>query len=145
MVVQLLTGSLGISYLKSVNKPSIQSYLSSPSFILLVFRKDLRGRTIIYVFTNRAGSHRFSFHMSSHQEGDLLHTGQVGSTLGVEDAVKAAKLCGLNLVAQMREACDGNLDRVKKVSLGFFWDWQYCVVFIWVFPETVVPPHHPFL
>eukprot|EP00434_Breviolum_minutum_P029032 symbB.v1.2.025680.t1/scaffold2496.1/size77716/6 len=49
------------------------------------------------------------------KEGDLLHTGQVGSTMGVEDAVKAAKLCGLNLVAQMREACDGNLDRVKKV------------------------------
>ena len=65
-----------------------------------------------------------------HQEGDLLHTGQVGSSLGVEDAVKAAKLCGLNLVAQMREACDGNLDRVKKVSLGFLFGLAInCVVF----------------
>lgn len=64
-----------------------------------------------------------------HQEGDLLHTGQVGSSLDVEDAVKAAKLCGLNLVAQMREACDGNLDRVKKVSLGFLFGLaiSYCL------------------
>ena len=50
--------------------------------------------------------------------------------------MKAAKLCGLNLVAQMREACDGNLDRVKKVSLVFFWDWQNVVFkfeFLFVF------------
>ena len=49
------------------------------------------------------------------KDGDLLHKGQVGGNLGVEAAVQAAKLCGLNLVAQMREACDGNLDRVKKI------------------------------
>ena len=57
--------------------------------------------------------------MSSHQEGDLLHTGQVGSTLGVEDAVKAAKLCGLNLVAQMREACDGNFGSCEESEPWF--------------------------
>ena len=49
------------------------------------------------------------------KDGDVLHKGLVGGTVNVEDAVKAARLCGLNLVAQMREACDGNLDRVKKV------------------------------
>ena len=49
------------------------------------------------------------------KDGDLLHKGQVGGNLDVKAAVQAARLCGLNLVAQMREACDGNLDRVKKI------------------------------
>eukprot|EP00438_Fugacium_kawagutii_P003138 Skav207113 [mRNA] locus=scaffold156:217020:217880:- [translate_table: standard] len=49
------------------------------------------------------------------KDGEVLHKGLVGSNFSAEDAAKAARLCGLNLIAQMREACDGNLDRVKKV------------------------------
>lgn len=66
--------------------------------------------------------------------GDLVHisgqvsldasggiTGTVGLDVDLETAQRAARLCGINLIAQMRAACDGDLDRVKRVvKLGGF-------------------------
>jgi enamine deaminase RidA (YjgF/YER057c/UK114 family) len=47
--------------------------------------------------------------------------GAVGADVDMETAVKAARLCGLNLIAQMRAACEGDLDRVVRVvKLGGF-------------------------
>jgi enamine deaminase RidA (YjgF/YER057c/UK114 family) len=47
--------------------------------------------------------------------------GTVGEDVDFDTAVKAARLCGINLLAQMRVACDGDLDRVKRVvKLGGF-------------------------
>ncbi len=47
--------------------------------------------------------------------------GQVGVDVDMETAVRAARLCGLNLVAQMKAAADGDLDRVVRVvKLGGF-------------------------
>ena len=38
-----------------------------------------------------------------------------------EQALEAARLCGLNLIAQIKAACDGDLDRVVRiVKLGGF-------------------------
>jgi enamine deaminase RidA (YjgF/YER057c/UK114 family) len=66
--------------------------------------------------------------------GDLLHIsgqvsldadggirGTVGADVDMETAVRAARLCGINLIAQMRAACEGDLDRVVRVvKLGGF-------------------------
>jgi len=53
--------------------------------------------------------------------GKLKYLGTVGDDLTVEDGYAAARLCGLNLVAQVKAACDGDLDRVKRVvKLGGF-------------------------
>src|SRR6059058_6067851 len=41
--------------------------------------------------------------------------GVVGEDVDLETAQKAARLCGLSLLAQMRAACDGDLDRVVRV------------------------------
>ena len=47
--------------------------------------------------------------------------GIVGEDVDMETAKGAARLCGINLVAQMRAACDGDLDRfVRVVKLGGF-------------------------
>ena len=47
--------------------------------------------------------------------------GTVGSEVDLEHARAAARLCGINLIAQMRAACDGDLDRVVRVvKLGGF-------------------------
>lgn len=52
---------------------------------------------------------------------DGLITGKLGADLSVEQGVEAAHACGVNLIAQLRAACDGNLDRVKRVvKLGGF-------------------------
>lgn len=52
-------------------------------------------------------------------------TGGIKGTVGVdvtpEQATEAARLCGLNLIAQIKAACDGDLDRVVRiVKLGGF-------------------------
>jgi enamine deaminase RidA (YjgF/YER057c/UK114 family) len=53
--------------------------------------------------------------------GAVLHIGKVGVELTVEDATKSAKVCGLNIIAQLKAACDGNLDRVRRcVKIGVF-------------------------
>lgn len=41
--------------------------------------------------------------------------GIVGLDLTLADGVAAAQLCGINLIAQMKAACDGDLRRVKRV------------------------------
>ena len=66
--------------------------------------------------------------------GDLVHIsgqvsldasggikGIVGEDVDLETAQRGARLCGLSLLAQMKAACDGDLDRVKRVvKLGGF-------------------------
>jgi enamine deaminase RidA (YjgF/YER057c/UK114 family) len=47
--------------------------------------------------------------------------GVVGEDVDLETAVAAARICGVNLLAQMKAACDGDLDRVARVvKLGGF-------------------------
>ncbi len=47
--------------------------------------------------------------------------GRLGEDLTVENGQKAARLSALNLIAQMKHACGGDLSRVKRiVKLGGF-------------------------
>ena len=47
--------------------------------------------------------------------------GTVGVDVTPEQALEAARLCGLNLIAQIKAACTGDLDRVVRiVKLGGF-------------------------
>ena len=55
------------------------------------------------------------------QDGKPEYVGKVGGDISIEQAVEAAKLCGINILAQLKAACDGDLDRVKRcVKLGGF-------------------------
>jgi enamine deaminase RidA (YjgF/YER057c/UK114 family) len=47
--------------------------------------------------------------------------GKLGAPLTLEQGQAAARLCGLNLLAQLKAACGGDLDRVVRVvKLGGF-------------------------
>jgi enamine deaminase RidA (YjgF/YER057c/UK114 family) len=47
--------------------------------------------------------------------------GVVGEDVDLEQGRAAARLCGLNLIAQMKAACEGDLSRVRRiVKLGGF-------------------------
>ena len=47
--------------------------------------------------------------------------GKLGEAIEVEEGQAAARLCGLNLLAQVKSACGGDLDKVKRVvKLGGF-------------------------
>ena len=45
----------------------------------------------------------------------LKHVGVVGGDLSLEEGKSAARLCAINAIAQLKNACDGNLDRVKRI------------------------------
>ncbi|MFA7429455.1 MAG: RidA family protein [Rhodospirillaceae bacterium] len=55
------------------------------------------------------------------RDGKIVTSGLLGATVSVEDGAAAARLCGINLLAQLNAACDGDLDRVIRVMrLGGF-------------------------
>jgi enamine deaminase RidA (YjgF/YER057c/UK114 family) len=45
----------------------------------------------------------------------LKYVGTVGKELTLDDGKAAARLCALNVLAQAKAACGGNLDRVKRI------------------------------
>ncbi|MEQ9448043.1 MAG: RidA family protein [Rhodospirillaceae bacterium] len=48
-------------------------------------------------------------------DGAVQATGLVGTDVSLEDAAEAARTCALNIVAQVKNACGGDLDRVRRV------------------------------
>jgi enamine deaminase RidA (YjgF/YER057c/UK114 family) len=51
----------------------------------------------------------------------LKYVGKVGADLSLEDGKAAARLCAVNVIAQVKAACGGDLDRVKRcVKVGVF-------------------------
>jgi len=54
-------------------------------------------------------------------DGDLKYVGTVGDDLSTDDGYQAARICAINLLAQVKIACGGDLDRVNRVvKLGGF-------------------------
>lgn len=55
------------------------------------------------------------------EAGRPKFVGRLGQDLTADQGYQAARLCGLNLITQVKAACDGDLDRVKRVvRLGGF-------------------------
>ncbi|MEK9881227.1 MAG: RidA family protein, partial [Alphaproteobacteria bacterium] len=54
-------------------------------------------------------------------DGKLTATGRIGEDASVEDGYEQARICAINLIAQVKVACGGDLDRVRRVvKLGGF-------------------------
>ncbi len=51
----------------------------------------------------------------SMDEGGALITGKLGAELSTEAGAAAARRCALSLLAQLRAACGGDLDRLTRV------------------------------
>jgi enamine deaminase RidA (YjgF/YER057c/UK114 family) len=57
----------------------------------------------------------------SEWNGTVRYRGKVGIEQALEDGIEAARLCALNLLAALRQACGGSLDRVTGcVRVGGF-------------------------
>ncbi len=55
------------------------------------------------------------------QGPDGFMTGKLGGDASIDDGVAAARACAIALLAQVKAACDGDLDRlVRVVKLGGF-------------------------
>ena len=54
-------------------------------------------------------------------DGKLTMTGRLGENATVEDGYAQARICAINLIANLKVACGGDLDRVTRVvKLGAF-------------------------
>jgi enamine deaminase RidA (YjgF/YER057c/UK114 family) len=74
-----------------------------------------------YVPFVQAGTLLFMAGQVCRSEGKMAYVGKVGRDLTVEQGQKAARLCALNLLAQLKVACNGDLDRVVRcVRMGGF-------------------------
>ena len=49
------------------------------------------------------------------EDGKVAVSGHLGKNVAIEDGYRAARICAINLLAQLKAATDGNLDRIKKV------------------------------
>lgn len=67
-----------------------------------------------YVPFTRAGNILYIAGQLPMLDGALRHAGKLGADVSLEDGYAAARLCALNLLAQARVACDGDLDRVMR-------------------------------
>ena len=55
------------------------------------------------------------------KDGALMHSGRLGEAVSLEQGQEAARQCAINLLAQLKAALGGNLDRVTRVvRLGVF-------------------------
>nr|WP_047168118.1 RidA family protein [Sphingomonas sp. Y57] len=61
---------------------------------------------------------QISGQLSNDADGGIK--GTVGEDVDLDTARHAARLCGINLLAQMRAAADGDLARVRVLRLGGF-------------------------
>ena len=81
---------------------------------LKIILPDAKAPVGSYVATKIAGKLLFvSGQISINSNGELIK-GKVGKDLTTDDAYKAAERCGLSIVAQVKNACDGDLSKVKS-------------------------------
>ena len=67
-----------------------------------------------YVATKISGNLLFiSGQISIDENGELIK-GKIGKDLSVEEGYKAAERCGLSIVSQAKEACNGDLSKIKS-------------------------------
>jgi len=74
-----------------------------------------------YVGFVKSGNQVFVSGQLPFEAGKLQFVGKVGAEISPEDAKKAARLCAIGILAQLKVACDGDLERVARcVKLGIF-------------------------
>jgi enamine deaminase RidA (YjgF/YER057c/UK114 family) len=74
-----------------------------------------------YVPFTRSGNIVIVSGQVSVRGGKPEYIGKLGAGISIAEGREAAKLCALNILAHLKTACDGDLDRVRRVlRLGGF-------------------------
>lgn len=68
-----------------------------------------------YVGWVRTGNLVFTAGQVTLKDGKIAYQGKVGRDYSTEEGAMAARICAINVIAQLREACEGNLDRVRRI------------------------------
>lgn len=74
-----------------------------------------------YVGWVKTGNLVFTSGQVTLKDGKIGYQGKVGKDITAEQAAEAARICAINVLSQARDACGGDLDRVKRCVkvLGF--------------------------
>ena len=74
-----------------------------------------------YVPWVRTGNLVFISGQGPLEGGKVQYPGALGRDVSLEDGIKSARLCAINVLAQLKDAVGGDLDRVKRIVklLGF--------------------------
>ena len=67
-----------------------------------------------YVATKIIGNLLYISGQVSIDENAKLITGKIGKDLSLDDGYKAAERCGLSIIAHVKNACGGDLEKVKS-------------------------------
>ncbi len=74
-----------------------------------------------YTPWTRSGALVFIAGQGPFLDGELHYNGRLGETLSIDEGKACARIVGLNILAQLKDACGGDLDRVVRcVKLGGF-------------------------
>ncbi len=68
----------------------------------------------MYIPTVRTGNLVFISGQICIADGKMI-VGKLGAGFSVEEGAAAARVCAINIIAQMKKACGGDLDRMKQV------------------------------
>lgn len=74
-----------------------------------------------YVPARRFGPFLYISGQVPSRDGKDVHVGKLGGELSLEEGKQAARICAINILAQLNAALDGDLDRVAAcIRLGGF-------------------------
>ncbi len=68
-----------------------------------------------YVGWVRSGAQIFVSGQITLKEGKPAFVGKLGAEIDLDAGKAAAELCAINIVAQLKQACEGDLDRVARI------------------------------
>lgn len=89
--------------------PLIESRLEE----LKISLPDTSSAAATYVPYTKSGNLVYISGQICRWNGEMQFTGKLGREFSVEEGKKAARICALNLIYHLKEACDGDLDRVR--------------------------------
>lgn len=68
-----------------------------------------------------SGNHVFISGTLPIVDGTIEGKGKVGDTVSTEEAVTIARICGINIISTLQQACQGDLEKVVRcVKIGVF-------------------------
>lgn len=68
-----------------------------------------------YVGWVKSGSQVFVSGQITLKDGKPTFIGKLGAEIDVDGGKAAAELCAINIVAQLKQACEGDLDRIQRI------------------------------
>ena len=80
---------------------------------LNIILPDPKGPVGAYVATKNDGKLLFISGQVSIDKNEKLITGKIGKDLNLEQGYMAAERCGLSIIAHVKKACDGDLNKIK--------------------------------